>query len=57
MLNLLTQLVLSFLTKVFFTKTLTRWCEKGAFDETAAEAKFTAWTEANEARISGKKMV
>ncbi|MNE84125.1 30S ribosomal protein S16 [compost metagenome] len=40
---------------VLYKKHLQGGVKKGAFDETAAEAKFTAWTEANEARISGKK--
>ena len=39
---------LSFLTKVLYTKTLTRWCSKGAFDEAEAEKRFNAWLEAKE---------
>lgn len=40
---------------VLFMKHLQGGVKKGAFDQAAAEAKFAAWTEANEARISGKK--
>ena len=40
---------------VLYMKHLKGGVKKGAFDEAAAEAKFAAWTEANDARISGKK--
>ncbi|WP_312362255.1 30S ribosomal protein S16 [Sphingobacterium sp.] len=40
---------------VLYKKHLQGGVKKGAFDEAAAEAKFAAWTEANDARISGKK--
>lgn len=40
---------------VLYKKHLQGGVKKGAFDEAALEAKFAAWTEANEAKISGKK--
>lgn len=40
---------------VLYKKHLLGGVKKGAFDEAAAEAKFVAWTEANDARIAGKK--
>ncbi|AIM38862.1 30S ribosomal protein S16 [Sphingobacterium sp. SG20118] len=40
---------------VLYKKHLNGGVKKGAFDEAAADAKFVAWTEANDARISGKK--
>lgn len=40
---------------VLYKKHLLGGVKKGAFDEAAAEAKFVAWTEANDARTAGKK--
>lgn len=40
---------------VLYKKHLQGGLKKGAFDEAALEEKFTAWTEANEAKVSGKK--
>ncbi|GEM62465.1 MULTISPECIES: 30S ribosomal protein S16 [Sphingobacterium] len=40
---------------VLYKKHLLGGVKKGAFDEAAADAKFVAWTEANDARIAGKK--
>ena len=40
---------------VLYKKHLQGGVKKGAFDEAALEAKFAAWTEANEAKIAGKK--
>ena len=40
---------------VLYKKHLQGGVKKGAFDEAAAETKFNAWVEAQEARIAGKK--
>ncbi|GGH09173.1 30S ribosomal protein S16 [Sphingobacterium alkalisoli] len=40
---------------VLYKKHLQGGVKKGAFDEAAAEEKFAAWIEANEAKTAGKK--
>ena len=40
---------------VLYKKHLQGGLKKGAFDEAALEAKFAAWTEANDAKVAGKK--
>ena len=40
---------------VLYKKHLQGGVKKGAFDEAALETKFAAWTEANAAKVSGKK--